>query len=97
MKYLNGGSKAKLGFIVEQILDSGKGITDLDKKYKSVVIVYNTTAKAVSYNVKALKSATFILNPVQAKSVDSVVKTSKFKAGTFTVPALTVAVFMQTK
>jgi pullulanase-type alpha-1,6-glucosidase len=97
VKFLNGGSKAKLGFIVEQILDTGKGITNIDKKYKSVVIVYNTTSKAVSYTVKALKSATFILNPVQAASVDSVVKTSKFKAGVFTVPALTVAVFMQTK
>jgi pullulanase/glycogen debranching enzyme len=97
VKFLNGGTRAKLGLIVEQIVDTGKGISDLDKKYKSVVIVFNATSKTQSYAVASLKSATFTLNSFQAKGVDTVVKGSKFSKGTFTVPALTVAVFYQTK
>ena len=99
VKSLVGGKTSPLGLIAMQVMDTGKGISNLDKKYKSVVMIFNATAKSRTVTVKSLKSATFILSPVQSSrsGADSLVKTSKYKSGSFTVPAMTIAVFMQTK
>ena len=83
--------------IVERIADTGKGITNLDKKYKGVVVIMNASNKAQKYVAKDLVKSTVVLHPVLKAGADARVKTSTFKKGTFTVPALTVAVFVQTK
>lgn len=95
VKFLTAGSKAPLGLLAMQILDEGKGIKSIDSKYKSVIVLFNASKKAKTYKVDALSKAKISLHPIQKTGVDSVVKTSKFSKGTFTIPALTTAVFVQ--
>lgn len=97
LSFLTGGPSAKGGLLVERIVDTGKGITGIDSKAVSVIIVANATDSTLSYTSSALKKATVALSTIQQKGADSVVKKATFKAGKFTVPALTVAVFVQTK
>ena len=60
------------------------------------MVVFNTSPTAVSQKVPGLTGA-MTLSPVQASGSDAVVKTSTWNAGTstLTVPARTVAVFVQ--
>ncbi|MFC1416649.1 pullulanase-type alpha-1,6-glucosidase [Streptacidiphilus cavernicola] len=65
--------------------------------YRSVTVVFNATPTAQTQTVAALAGTTERLHPVQATGADPVVKQSAFDSatGTFTVPARTVAVFVQ--
>ncbi|PWU60243.1 DUF3372 domain-containing protein [Micromonospora globispora] len=69
----------------------------LDGKWKSVTVVFNATPKAAEQTVTGLRGANVALHPVLANSADSVLRTATFDAasGTFTVPARSVAVFVQ--
>lgn len=61
-----------------------------------LVIVFNATPSAQEQRVPGLAGAGFRLHPVQASGADPVVKSARYEGstGTFTVPARTVAVFM---
>ena len=95
VKFLTGGSKAPLGLIVMQLNDAGKKMKNLDPNYKSIYVVFNASKKSISYTAASLKKAKLSLHPVLKNGVDSVVKTSKFSKGKFTIPAVTTAVFVQ--
>jgi pullulanase-type alpha-1,6-glucosidase len=95
VKFVTYGSKSPLGLIVMKINDTGKGITNIDPNYKSIVVVFNASHKSITYTAKSLAKAKLSLHPVLKSGVDSVVKTSKFKKGKFTIPAVTVAVFVE--
>ena len=64
---------------------------------KSMTVVFNATPNAQSQAVAALAGTKQALDPIQANGSDSVVKASAFDTatGTFTVPARSVAVFVQ--
>ena len=64
---------------------------------KSITVVFNATPNAQSQAVAALAGTKQALDPIQANGSDSVVKASAFDTatGTFTVPARSVAVFVQ--
>jgi pullulanase/glycogen debranching enzyme len=68
-----------------------------DPRWKSITVVFNATAGAAAQTVPSLRDATVALHPVQATSADPVVRQSGFDkaSGTLTVPARTVAVFVQ--
>jgi pullulanase-type alpha-1,6-glucosidase len=68
-----------------------------DPRWKSITVVFNATAGAAAQTVPSLRDATVALHPVQAASTDPVVRQAGFDkaAGTLTVPARTVAVFVQ--
>jgi pullulanase len=61
----------------------------------ALTVVYNATPSTQQATVAALAGTRQVLHPVQARGSDPVVKTSAFHGGTFTVPAFTVAVFVQ--
>ncbi|MFF7636413.1 pullulanase-type alpha-1,6-glucosidase [Kitasatospora sp. NPDC008050] len=65
--------------------------------YRSVTVVFNATPTAQRQTLPTLAGTAQQLHPAQAGGADPVVKTSAFDAatGTFTVPARTVAVFVQ--
>ena len=92
----NTGEGQTPGLIVMSI-DDGAAVTDLDPNYDAIVVVINGTDAQLSHSVKTASG--FTLHPVQQTSADSVVQTSSFSEdathGTFTVPAHTVAVFVQ--
>jgi pullulanase-type alpha-1,6-glucosidase len=67
----------------------------VDRRWKSIVVVFNATPQEQAQRVDALAGARVALHPVQAKGADAVVRRARFEAGTFTVPARTVAVFVQ--
>ncbi|MEO3860393.1 pullulanase-type alpha-1,6-glucosidase [Acrocarpospora sp. B8E8] len=69
----------------------------VDPRWKSITVVFNATSQARQQTVAALAGATVTLHPVQAASGDAIVRQSAFDGttGTFTVPARTVAVFVQ--
>ncbi|MFG2820393.1 pullulanase-type alpha-1,6-glucosidase [Kitasatospora sp. NPDC048365] len=72
----------------------GKGLRGAEK---SITVVFNATPTAQRQTVAGLAGTAQSLHPVQAKGSDAVVKQSGFDpaTGTFTVPARTVAVFVQ--
>jgi pullulanase/glycogen debranching enzyme len=68
----------------------------VDRRWKSLVVVFNATPGEVTQHVAALAGARMALHPVLANSADPLLRTAGFANGTFTVPARTVAVFVQT-
>jgi hypothetical protein len=58
------------------------------------VVVFNATPSATEQTIPSLAGARFRLHPVQASGGDPIVKQSTYQAGTFSVPARTVAVFV---
>ncbi|MEV6344682.1 pullulanase-type alpha-1,6-glucosidase [Actinoplanes sp. NPDC051851] len=69
----------------------------LGGKYTSITVVFNATASTATPEVAALAGKRITLHPVQQSSADPLVRTASFAAatGTFTVPARTVSVFVQ--
>ena len=78
-------------------IDDGTGLTDLDPAADAVVLMINGTANEVTHNIPT--AAGFVLHPVLASSIDSIVQTAQFtggdESGDFTVPAYTAAVFVK--
>jgi pullulanase len=92
----NTGTSQIKGLIVMSI-DDGTGLTDLDANNDALVVVINGTTIEQSYTVPTASS--FELHEIQQSSSDATVQLSSFMAdansGTFTVPALTTAVFVK--
>ena len=90
-----GGPDQTPGVITMRIDDTrGK---DVDRRLKGLVVVFNAGPEATTQSVAGTKGKRFALHPVQAGGSDAVVRTSAYDrgAGSFTVPARTVAVFVQ--
>ncbi|KGJ98011.1 alpha-1,6-glucosidase domain-containing protein [Thalassotalea sp. ND16A] len=92
----NTGASQTHGLIVMSI-DDGLGLTDLDANNDAIVVLINGTSTEQSHTI--LTASDFILHSVQQTSTDSSVQSASFAAdmneGTFTVPALTTAVFVK--
>jgi pullulanase-type alpha-1,6-glucosidase len=69
----------------------------LDRRWKSITVVFNATPGVVTQTVAALRGAAVALHPVLAASADPLLRQSSFDraTGTFTVTGRTVAVFVQ--
>lgn len=91
----SGSADAHPGVIAMRVDDTVGG--DIDPALKGLVVVFNATPDAVTQKVPGLAGASLSLSPVQAAGADDVVKTSRWDAasGSATVPARTVAVFVQ--
>ncbi|WP_019868778.1 pullulanase-type alpha-1,6-glucosidase [Salinispora oceanensis] len=65
--------------------------------WKSVTVVFNATPQAATQQLTDLRGADVALHPVLRTSADEVLRTPSFASdsGTFTVPARSVAVFVQ--
>lgn len=94
--FQNAGRNQTPGLIVMSI-DDGTGLPDLDPANDAIVVVVNGTSEAQSHTVNTADG--FELHSIQQNSSDAVVKTAAFAAadgkGTFTVPALTTAIFVK--
>ncbi|WP_320066906.1 pullulanase-type alpha-1,6-glucosidase [Micromonospora sp. RTGN7] len=69
----------------------------LDGTWKSVTVVFNASPQTAEQRVTGLRGADVALHPVLRDSADPVLRTASFdpSTGTFTVPARSVAVFVQ--
>ncbi|MCF2949928.1 DUF3372 domain-containing protein [Paraglaciecola aquimarina] len=92
----NTGNNQTQGLIVMSI-DDGIGVDDIDPNHDAVVVVINGTDTERSQTI--LTASGFELHTAQQNSADVIVQTASFSAnansGTFTVPALTMAVFVK--
>ncbi|WUH64457.1 pullulanase-type alpha-1,6-glucosidase [Streptomyces sp. NBC_00441] len=86
------GTSAEIPGVITQHLD-GHGLGT----YKSVTVIYNATATTQQQKLKTLAGTAQTLHPAQKYGTDTTVKKSGFNpaSGTFTIPARTVAVFVQ--
>ena len=99
--------RAKLSFPASGTADAHDGViamriddtagSDVDPALKGLIVVFNATPSQVTQRVPGLAGSTLTLSPVQATGADPVVKTSTWDvaSGSLTVPARTVAVFVQ--
>ncbi|MGJ8693440.1 MAG: alpha-1,6-glucosidase domain-containing protein [Thalassotalea sp.] len=92
----NIGKRQTKNLIVMSI-DDGADLADLDSANDAIVVVVNGSDQELSHTVAT--AAGFELHSIQQNSVDSTVASASFSAGenegTFTVPALTVAIFVK--
>ncbi|QNA77550.1 pullulanase-type alpha-1,6-glucosidase [Streptomyces sp. So13.3] len=86
------GTPGEIPGVITEHLD-GRGLDT----YKSVTVLYNATATTQTQTLTNLAGSSQALHPVQNKGADPTVKQSQYNqaTGTFTVPAHTVAVFVQ--
>ncbi|MER7780354.1 pullulanase-type alpha-1,6-glucosidase [Streptomyces sp. NPDC096191] len=86
------GTRGEIPGLITQHLD-GRGLNT----YRSVTVVYNATDAAQRQTLPSLVGTRQALHPAQSRGHDAVVKRSVFdrRTGTFTVPAHSVAVFVQ--
>lgn len=94
LSFANAGPDQIPGVIVMSLSDTvGE---NLDPQYAQIVVVFNGGDEAVNFTDASFAGSAFELHPTLQASVDSVVSTAVFDTatGTFTVPALTTAVFV---
>ncbi|WP_425321285.1 pullulanase-type alpha-1,6-glucosidase [Couchioplanes caeruleus] len=79
--------------VITMTLD-GRG---LDPHWTSLTVIFNATPATATQTVTALRGAHVELHPVQRAAADPALRTASFAAatGAFTVPARSVAVFVQ--
>ena len=92
----NIGKNQTQGLIVMSI-DDGAELADLDRNYDAVMVIVNGSNSEKTHTVAT--AAGFSLHPNLVTSVDSAVASASFNVGenegSFTVPALTTAVFVK--
>jgi len=91
VSFLTSGPSQAPGVVAMQI-DDRIGYR-VDSRLQRMVVVFNTSTAAATVAVPG--AAGLRLSPVQASGADPVVKRSTVAAGSVTVPARTVAVFVQ--
>lgn len=94
LDFHNTGREQIPGVIVMGIAD--RIGADLDPVYDGAMIIFNARLEEITFRNSMLRFTQFRLHPVQQESHDPIVRESKFDqtSGSFTVPALTTAVFM---
>ncbi|MHB8184928.1 MAG: pullulanase-type alpha-1,6-glucosidase [Dermatophilaceae bacterium] len=92
---VSGSPDAHQGVIVMRVDDTIGA--DIDPALKGLVVVFNGSTAAVDQKLPGMTGANLALSPVQSTGADAVVKTSRWDGSTSTlsVPARTVAVFVQ--
>ncbi len=88
VSFHNTGSGQTPGLIAMRLKDTA---ADLDPGREALVVVFN--ASDTEQSVSIAGASGYSLHPVLQSSADSVVQGAAFSGGTFTVPALTTAVF----
>ncbi len=95
LKFPQGGDDQKQGVIAMQLLSDGDDLESIDPRWKSIVVVFNATSRTATADIADWADRSYVLHPVQAKGTDSIVKRSTLDQGSFSVPARTVAVFVE--
>ncbi len=95
LRFLNTGPDQIPGLIVMHF--SEVLLSEIDPNSDGIVVLINANDEAQSFSAPQFIGATYALHPVQADSVDPVVRTAAFNpaTGTFTVPPRTTAVFVR--
>jgi len=92
VSFFNTGPMQIPGLIVMRLTDTG----NFDPSYSEIVVLFNAGPQSAQLAVAEFIGKKFELHPVQAASVDEIVKRADFdtSSGKFTVPGRTTAVFV---
>lgn len=92
LRFHNTGPDQIPGLLAFTVTDATGAV---DPHCRLVAVVFNATGEARSLTVGELAGEPLVLHPLQARSADPLVRTAAFDraTGTFSVPALTTAVF----
>ncbi|CAM2070499.1 Pullulanase [Sulfidibacter corallicola] len=95
LRFHNTGPDQIPGVIVMTVEDLEEA--DLDSRYDAVAVVFNGTPNQIDFQADWFAGRTMALHPVQASSIDPVVRDAGFdgESGTLTVPGRTVAVYVE--
>ncbi|XOV77692.1 MAG: pullulanase-type alpha-1,6-glucosidase [Aestuariibacter sp.] len=92
VKFHNTGPEQTIGLIVMQVSDYSDE-QNIDAEVNDMVVVFNNHIKAQSFPFKDAQH--YQLHPRQQQGADPVVKTATATSDGFTVPALSVAIFVK--
>ena len=92
IRFHNTGQGQVQGLIVMS-LDDGIGLADLDANNDAIVVLFNGTQSSQSFSI--VDALGFELHSNQQASADERVQNASFSNGTFSVPALTTAIFVK--
>ena len=92
LAFLNIGPDQIPGLIVMRLTDKDS----IDPVFSEIVVLFNANPAEVTFADASLLNKNYTLHPVQQKSVDQVVRTSKYELTntSFTIPGYTTAVFV---
>lgn len=95
--FWNTGSEQLPGLITMTISDGACSDGDFDPQYDGIAVIFNADDEARSVTLEALAGMPMSLHPVQAGGSDLTVQQASYDSanGTFEIPALTAAVFVQ--
>jgi len=90
--FLNNGPEQQTGLIVMKLED----MDNLDAKFSEIVVLINTNPEPITFSDPSLSDKAYSLHPVQKNSYDRVLLQAGYNGSnaTFTVPAITTAVFV---
>lgn len=92
--FKNTGSEQIPGLIVMSI-DDGIGLENIDPKNDAVVVLINATTEQQSISIEGATGFTLHTTQSDLDSADAIVRDARFNESTFTIPALTTAVFVK--
>lgn len=92
VRFHNTGANTLPGLIAMSVNDGVSSGADLDGNYDAIIVLINANTSPQSLHVAGAQG--FELHPTLSASSDSIVKHSTFVDGTFSIPALTAAVFV---
>jgi pullulanase-type alpha-1,6-glucosidase len=92
LTFQNTGPDQLPGVIAMTLTDS----ENIDPIHSSIVVIFNATNETITLTDPTFADLALTLHPVQFNGSDEIVKSSTFTDGTFTIPALTTAVFVVT-
>jgi pullulanase-type alpha-1,6-glucosidase len=92
--FLDTGESRTPGVIIMGLDDRVGG--DIDSNYELIVVAFNALPTPTTFTSDALKDLDLQLHPIQANSVDDVVKSAAFDSatGTITLPGRTTVVYV---
>ena len=91
LRFANTGPGQQAG-VIAMLLD---GENYAGANFRRIVVLFNIDKNERSLSIAGTESLPLSLHPVQQQGADARVKVASFNAGQFTVPARTVAVFVQ--
>ncbi len=91
VSFLNTGPSQLSGLIAMHLKD------DQGWRKQEQLVLFNGTNQEIEFSHEDLDAHSYRLHPVQRWSIDADTRASKYQNGTFTVPAMTTAVFVAKK
>jgi len=90
----NTGDKQQIGLIAMLISDLEPNDI-LDPHYEKIMVIFNTSTETVQ--LKTSDAEHFQLHPIQKQGTDTQVKQAKIQKNSFSIPALSTAVFVKAR